>query len=112
VAARRRGKNSPRVLPKSECYRHGIDADLGPPCGFAAHAVKLAMMNAAQRHCELIRYLEAECARLCEPQMVGIAGLPATHGARLSANESKVVLVAAAARLHQGDAVDTFDGDA
>ena len=73
--------------------------------------MKLAVMDAAQRHREFVRYLAAECARLREPKMVGLAGLPAAHGARLNGNEAEVVLVTAAARRHQGDAVDTFDGD-
>ena len=57
-------------------------------------AVKLAMMDAAQRHRELIRYPAAECARLREPKMVSLAGLPATQGARLTGNEAKMIFVA------------------
>ena len=73
--------------------------------------MELAVVDAAQRHGEFVRYLEAEGARLGEPKMVGLAGLPAAHGARLHGNKAEVVLVTAAARCHQGDAIDTFDGD-
>ena len=67
-----------------------------------------AMMCAAEWHSELVAYLAAECAWLCEPKMVGLAGLPATQGARLSRYEAKVVLVTIAARLDQGEVVDTL----
>src|SRR4030088_2221436 len=93
-------ENSPRSLPKSERYRRGINVDLGPPCSLIALAVKLTMMDAAQRYCKFIRYLEADRARLREPKMMCVARLPATHRARLGRNEAKVALVATAARLH------------
>ena len=66
-AATFRRENAARVLPKSKRYRDGIDADLGPPCCLVACTMKLAVVDAAQRHRELIRYLAAECAWLREP---------------------------------------------
>jgi hypothetical protein len=60
-------------------------------------AVKLAMMDPAQRHRELIRYPAAERARLGVTKMVGFAGLPATYGASLTGNEAKMIFVARAA---------------
>ena len=98
------------MLPKSERNRHGIDVGLVPPGAFVTLAVKLAMVDAAQRHRELIRYPAAECARLREPKMVSLAGLPPTHGARLDGNEAKMIFVAAAARLHRGEVIGSFDG--
>jgi hypothetical protein len=62
--------------------------------------VKLAMMDAAQWHRELIRYPAVERARLRQPKMVCLAGLPATHGARLDGNEAKMIFVTTAGRLH------------
>ena len=103
------GSNTPRVLPKSERNRHGIDVGFVPPCALVTLAVKLAMMDAAQRHRELIRYPAAECARLREPKMVSLAGLPATHGARLTGNEAKMIFVATAAQLHRGEVIGSFD---
>jgi hypothetical protein len=82
------------LLPKSECNRHGIDVDFAPPRAFVTLAVKLAMMDAAQRHRELVRYFATECAWLGEPKVVGFAGLPATHGARLTHNEAKMIFIA------------------
>ena len=57
-------EDTPRVLPKSERNRHGVYVGLVPPGAFVTLAVKLAMVDAAQRHRELIRYPAAECARL------------------------------------------------
>jgi hypothetical protein len=84
---------TPRLLPKSERNRHWIDVGFVPPCALVTLAVKLAMMDAAQRHCELIRYPAAECARLREPKMVGFAGLPTTHRTRLNSDEAKMILI-------------------
>jgi hypothetical protein len=53
-----------RFLPKSERNRYWIDVGFVPPRALVTLAVKLAMMDAAQRHRELIRYPAAECARL------------------------------------------------
>jgi hypothetical protein len=39
--------NTPRVLPKSERNRHGIDVGFEPPRAFVTLAVKLAMMDTA-----------------------------------------------------------------
>jgi hypothetical protein len=89
--------NTPRVLPKSERNRHRIDFGLVPPGAFVTLAVKLAMVDAAQRHRELIRYPAAECARLREAKMVSLAGLPPTHDARLNGNEAKMIFVTTAA---------------
>jgi hypothetical protein len=51
---------TPRVLPKSARNRHGVYVGLVPPSAFVTLAVKLAMVDAAQRHRELIRYPAAE----------------------------------------------------
>jgi hypothetical protein len=96
IATRRCG-DTPRVLPKSERNRHGVYVGLAPPGAFVTLAVKLAMVDAAQRHRELIRYAAAECARLCEAKMVSLAGLPPAHGARLNGNEAKMIFVTTAA---------------
>ena len=57
------------------------------------------MMSAAERYGELVAYLEAETASLCEAQVVGVAGQPFTDQAGLFGNKSKVDLVAKATRL-------------
>jgi hypothetical protein len=85
------------VLPKSERNRHRVYVGPVPPSALVTLPVKLAMVDAAQRHCELIRYPAAERARLREAKMVSLAGLPPTHGARLNDNEAKMIFVTTAA---------------
>ena len=101
--------NTPGLLPIFERNRHGIDVGCLPPAGLVTLAVKFAMMDAAQRHRELIRYPAAECTWLREPKMVSLAGLPATQGARLTGDEAKMILVTTAARLHRGEVIGSID---
>ena len=88
-----------RLLPQAKGNRHGIDAEFGPPCGFVAAAVNFAVMNAAQRHGELVAHLSAECARLGKAYVVRLAWLPPAHRARLPGDEAQVFLVAKAAQF-------------
>lgn len=60
--------------PKFMRYCQSVDAGVLPPLSFVADAVDLAVMSAAEWYRELVADLEAEPARLREPQMVGIAG--------------------------------------
>ena len=85
------------MLPKSERNRHGVYVGLVPPGALVTLPVKFAMVDAAQRQCELIRYPAAERARLRETKMMSLAGLPPTHGARLNGNEAKMIFVTTAA---------------
>jgi hypothetical protein len=101
-------KETARVLPKSERNRHGIDVELVPPCSLVTLAVNFAMVCAAEWNGELVAHFAAECARLRKPEMVSLANLPATQGARLSRYEAKVVLVTIAARLDQREVVDAL----
>ena len=71
------------MLPEFERDRHGINAEPVPPCGLVTLAVNFAMVCAAEWNGELVAYFAAECAGLREPKMVSLAGLPATHCARL-----------------------------
>jgi len=75
-------------------------------------AVKLAVVEAAQRHGELIRNLEAERPRLCESNVMSLAGLTAAHRARLRRYEAEVVFAATAAWLRQGEVAGICDGHA
>ena len=54
----------PGLSPKLTCGLGGVDAGILPPGGFIAHAVHQTMMNAAERHRELVARLAAERARL------------------------------------------------
>jgi hypothetical protein len=71
--------NTTRVLPQSERVRHGIDFEAVPPCGFIACAMKLAVVDAAQRHGKFIRYLTAQCTFLRKADVMRVRWLPATH---------------------------------
>src|SRR5262245_22073982 len=87
------------LLPKAKRDRNRIDIELIPPRPFVASSVELAMMNAAQRHCELIRYPTPESARLRKPDVMGLARLATAHRARLTGNKAQMVFVAAAPGL-------------
>ena len=108
VAAFRRD-NTSRLLPKPERNRHWIDVGFVPPGALITLVVKLAMMDAAQGHRELIRYSAAKCAWLRKTKVVSFAGLPATYGARLNGNEVKMIFVARATQLHQGEIIGSFN---
>ena len=99
----------PGVLPEPERNRQRIDVERGPPRPLVTLPVKLAMVDAAQRHRELIRYPAAECARLREPKVVSLAGLPPAYGARLNRNKAKMIFVAMAAQLRRCEVIGSFD---
>ena len=101
--------NTPGLLPIFERNRHGIDVGCLPPATLVTLPVKLAMMDAAQRHRELVRHPAPECARLRKPKMVSLARLTATQGARLTGDEAEMILVTTAARLHRGEVIGSID---
>ena len=94
VGRHSRDKKAPRALPKAERRCFGINVDQRPPCFLVHLAIELAMMDAAKRDSELVADLAAKGARLHEPEMVGIAGLPTTHEARQRGDEIEVFFVA------------------
>ena len=54
----------PGLPPQPKGDFDGVDAGVLPPGGFIAYAVHQTMMNAAERHRELVARLAAERARL------------------------------------------------
>jgi hypothetical protein len=80
-------EHASRLLPKSEGYRLRIDIDFVPPRTLVTLAVKLAMVDPAQRHCKLIRNSTPKRTRLRITKMVSLAPLAATYSARLTGNE-------------------------
>ena len=62
------------MRPKVARYYQSVDPGVLPPKGLLTGSVDLAMMSAAQRYGELVAYLEAETTRLCEAQVMGVAG--------------------------------------
>ena len=53
-----------RLSPKFASHANRVDASRGPPAGFVASAVQLAMMSTAERYSEFVAYLEAETSSL------------------------------------------------
>ena len=65
--------------------------------------MQLSMMAAAERDPKLVAHLDAQCARLCEAQVVRVAGLAPADDAGLRGDKTKMRLVAAALWLGQGE---------
>jgi hypothetical protein len=61
----------------------GINLGIAPPRGFITMAMDFTVVASAKRDGELVADFAAECAALCEAEMVGIAGLAAADQARL-----------------------------
>jgi hypothetical protein len=87
------------LLPKPQCNRHRVNSEFGPPPGFIAAPVNLAMMNPAHRNRELVAYLAADSPRLGKADVVWLARLPSADGARLLGDELQVFLVPEATQL-------------
>jgi hypothetical protein len=76
-----------------------VDAELVPPSCFIPDAVDLTMVNAAERHRELVAHLATKRTRLCKPKVMCIRGLTPTDKAGLRGNELTMFFVADAPRL-------------
>lgn len=72
-----------RFLPKLPGDAERIDLYFMPPGDFISGLMELFMMNTAKRDRKFIAHLYAERARLCEPQVMRVAGVAATNNARL-----------------------------
>jgi len=72
-----------RLLPKLPGDAKRIDLCFLPPGNFISGLMELPMMTAAKRDRIFIAHLYAERARLCEPQVMRVAGVAATNNARL-----------------------------
>jgi hypothetical protein len=91
---RRLIRRGTRSFPEASRNFQGIHSVTVPPRTFVSSLMQLPMMTAAQGDRELIAHLEANCPRLCKPQVMGIGRLPATDEAGLRGNEFQVCLVA------------------
>ena len=61
-----------------------------PPGYFVSRLMELPVMAAAERDRKLVAHLDAERARLCEAEMVGIARVAPADDARLGRNKTKM----------------------
>jgi hypothetical protein len=59
------------------------------------------MVGPTQRNRKLITHLPAQSVWLCKPEMVGVAGLPATDHTRLTGYIFQMLLVTPTTRLAQ-----------
>src|SRR5262249_45902297 len=72
-----------------------------PPRSFVAAPVKLAMMQPAQRHGELVAHLSSHRLPVGKLDVVGIARRAATNQAGLRADKFEMLLVTTAQPLGQ-----------
>jgi hypothetical protein len=72
-----------RLRPEGRSNQVRVDPEPTPPCAFIAAAVDLAMVNAAERHRELIAHFAAERPRLRRPKMMWNASGIRVTGAKL-----------------------------
>ena len=79
--------NATRLRPKLARDRGRVDAGRVPPRLLIAGAMNGAVVDAAERHRELIAHLAAECARLRKAEVVGIAGFSRTNQAGMSSDK-------------------------
>jgi hypothetical protein len=84
-----------------ECAGRGgrIYACLPPPCRLIAAAMDLAMMTAAERHCEFVAHLSTQRPMLREAQMMRIGRCATTNQTWLFGDVSYVLAIANAARF-------------
>ncbi len=60
------------LQPQGAGRSRWVNASRLPPCRFVATAMQLAMMAAAERHCELVADLATECLPLDKAQMMRV----------------------------------------
>src|SRR5205814_1434633 len=86
------------MLPESTRDGDRVDAGVLPPGRLVADVVHQPVMDAAERHCELVADLAPERARLHVAQMMGVGGPAAADEARLLGDVTQVLTVAKASR--------------
>ena len=89
------------MLPEPERDWKRINVEPPPPCGLVARAMKLAVMNPADRDRELVTHSASKRARLCKREVMRIRRHAAAHKAWLPQHEFPVVLIAQANRFAQ-----------
>src|SRR5262245_39623000 len=85
-------------FPQVSCDPERLHRVLRPPCQFVSPHVQLAVMDAAERHRELVTDLASERGGLGKPKMMRIGGLSPAHEACLRCDERPMILIAFAPR--------------
>jgi hypothetical protein len=84
------------VLPELERDWKRIDVELLPPCGFITRAMKLAVVDPANRDDEFVAHSVSKRTRLGKREVMRIRRHAAAHKTRLPQHELPVVLIAQA----------------
>ena len=63
--------------------------------------MQIAVVDAEQRHCELVADLAPKRARLPKPNVMGIGRTPAADGVGLRAHDVSMRFIAFADRIHE-----------
>jgi hypothetical protein len=84
----------PRALPEPERDWKRIDVELLPPCDLITRAMKLAVMDAANRDGELVAHSVSKPTRLGTREVMRIRRHAAAHKTRLPQYELPVLLIA------------------
>ena len=84
----------PRLLPEPKRDRNRVDVELPPPCGLITRAMKLAVMDPANRDGELVAYSVSQRTRLGKREVMRIRWHAAAHKTRLPHHELPVLLIA------------------
>jgi hypothetical protein len=64
--------NRSTLLPKLERHRERIDVEPAPPRDLVTRAMKLPVVDAADRDGELVAYSASECTRLGKSEVMRI----------------------------------------
>jgi hypothetical protein len=91
----------PRLLPEPERDWKRIDVELLPPCGLIARAMKLAVMDPANRNSKLVAHSVSKPTRLGKREVMRIGWDAAAHKAGLPEHEPAVLLIAQSNRFAQ-----------
>ena len=82
------------LLPELQRGGNRVDIEAAPPCGFVTRAMKLAVVDPADRDRELVADSASKRARLCKREVMRIRRHAAAHKAWLPQHESPVILIA------------------
>jgi hypothetical protein len=97
-----------RFAPQTLRNLHRLYVGGLPPFLFVAAAMEVTVVDAAQRHCELIANLAPKCARLPKLDVMRIGRTPAADHARERAHEVPMRFIAFADWLYESDRVSTI----
>ena len=89
----RRWPRRTALSPQRERHGQRLDTGPGPPCGLVTVSVDLAVMEATNRHAELVAHLAPKGTRLGKAQVMRVGRCAAADEARMGCDEPAVLLV-------------------